>query len=254
MTQAESKALSSDGEESAPPDGDRNMFARLADMGSVAQASVPALYAWAVTVAPVAWARGGGSLARAASIAGVLALGVAIFLERTDRARGARLLSVWGLVVTSAIVWMAAPSLASATRIDAARGISGMLGWGLFAYASAAPTYRRSAARPLFEGKELRARATSPTGDRFYLGGAAIVAIALQILGWYARAEERALLVRLVTLGASLGIVTSAVHVALARHKRGRAASPASRRRATIRALAAMAIVLLVGVVVALLR
>lgn len=251
MSEADTKELT--GTEPAVDADDRNVVARLADMGSVAQASVPALYAWAVTVAPVAWARGGGGFARAASIAGVLALGVAVFFERTDRPRAARLVSVWGLVLTSAIVWMAAPALASANRIDMARGISGMLGWGLFAYASAAPTYRRSAARPLFEG-ELRARAASPKGDRYYLLAAALAAIGLQFLGWYARTDDRALLVRLVTLGASIGIVSSAVHVALARHKRGRAASPKARRVATIRALGAIAVVTLVGIVLTLLR
>lgn len=247
---AEPSALSStDGERVAEP----TIFERLADLGSVAQAAVPGLYAWAVTVAPVAWARGGGFFARAAALLGVAALLGAIALERAERWRTARLLSVWGLVATSAIVWLVGPT-AAASRVDAARGISGMLGWGLFAYASAAPTYRRSPARPLFEGDELRARAGSPAGDRIYLAAAALVAIGLQVVGWYARTEERGLLVRLVTIAAAIGIVTHASQVSLARHKRGRPASSNSRRRAVVSALAAVSLVTALGIVLMLVR
>jgi hypothetical protein len=247
LSDAEPTSAGSDGER------DRGFFARIADMGSVAQASVPGFYAWAVTVAPVAWARGGSALARLVALAGVVALLIAIFFERTHRPRAARLVSVWGLVVASAVVWMLAPA-ATASRIDAARGISGMLGWGLFAYTSAAPTYRRATVRPVFEGSELRARAASPAGDRHYLVAAAIAAIGLQSASWYAHVDERALFVRLVTLGASIAIVSSTASIALARHKRGRAVAASLRRAAVIRALAAVAVAMLVGIGLMLLR
>lgn len=233
---------------------DHNLVARLADVGSVAQASVPGLYAWAVTVAPVAWARGAGPTAKAAAIAGVVALAVAIGFERSDQARRARLVSVWGLVGASALVWLIAPALNGVTRIDAARGISGMLGWGLFAYASSAPTYRRSSARPRFEGRELAARAPSPRGDRYYLAAAALAAAALQVVGWTTAEGERALLVRLVTVGAGIALISQAAQLALARHKRPRAVPTKARRRAVVTALAAVSGVAVLGIVLALLR
>ena len=242
------------------PEPSPGIFARLADLGGVTQASVPGLYAWAVTVAPVALAKESGFLARGAAGLGIVALLVAILLERrapdaeSRDARVARLVSVWGLVAASAIVWLAAPASVQLGRMDAARGISGMLGWGLFADASAAPAYRRSPARPLFEGDELRPRAESPRGDWIYLALASVAAVALQIIGWLERSEERALLVRLVTLAASVAIVSHAADVALARHKRARAAASASRRASVFTALGAVAVVLVVGAVIVLLR
>jgi hypothetical protein len=236
-------------------DAPRGFVTRLADVGSVAQASVPGLYAWAVTVAPVAWSRGAPGFARVFAVFGVLALGAAVVLEGTGRLRPARLLSVWGLSLASAIVWAVAPAATVPGKIDVARGISGMLGWGLFAYACAAPTFRRSPAAPSFdEGDDLRARAASPRGDRFYFGAAALGAIGLQLIGWAPMSPERALLVRLVTIAAAVGLVTQASVITLARHKRGRAASASSRRRAVIRGLAAVGIVSVLGLLVLLIR
>lgn len=233
----------------------RGLFTRLADVGSVAQATVPGLYAWAVTVAPVAWSRGNGVASRTIAVWGVLALLGAVAVEGMGRHRIARLLSVWGLTVSSALVWAIGSSSVAATRLDSARGISGMLGWGLFAYASAAPTFRRSPAPPIFdEGSELRARGSSPRGDRYYLIAAAIAAVALQFIGWGPTTAERSLLVRLVTVGAGIAIITSTSHVTLARHKRGRPASTSARTRAVLFGLGAVGLTAMVGIVLALLR
>lgn len=256
--------MADEGESSGRPpdegDADRGVFARLADLGGVTQASVPGFYAWAVTVAPVAWAKESGLVSRGAAVLAALSLVAAIVLERrapdaeSPDARRARLVSVWGLVGASAVTWLSAPASVHFGRIDAARGISGMLGWGLFAYASAAPAYRRSTARPIFEGDELRPRATSPRFDWIYLALASLAAVALQLIGWFERSEERALLVRLVTLAASVAIVTQSAEVALARHRRERAASAASRRPAVFTALGAVAVVTVIGVVLMLVR
>ncbi len=232
------------------PEAPRSFISRVADIGSVAQASVPAAYAWAVTVAPVAWARGGTTSLRVLALSGLATIGAAILLEGRGRAKAARLVSVWGLVITSALVW----SLAT-PRVDLMRGISGVLGWGLFAYASAAPTFRRSSAEPRFdEADDLRPRATSPSGDRYYVLSAAVCAVALQLVGWGPMVPERALLVRLVTLAASVALVSQMTNVALARHKRGRAAAPSTRRRAVVVALSGVVLVAILGIVVAFVR
>lgn len=239
----------------------RSVIQRFSDIGSVAQASVPGFYAWAVTVAPVAWSRGVGIGPKVFAVAGVVALVAAMVIERSESAHSsngrlgkARLLSVWGLVLTSALAWLLSPTAALSSRVDGLRGVGGMLGWGLFAYASAAPTFRRSPLKPLFDGDDLRARSRYPRGDRAYLIGATIAAVGLEFVGFKAHQEERALLVRLVTLAASIAIVTHASEITLARHERGRRASAASRRRAAFGALAAVLLVAALGVGLAALR
>src|SRR5271168_4263230 len=80
---------------------------RVTDLGSAAQASIPGLYAWAVTVAPVAWSRGAPVFAKVFAILGLLALAIALFLEhrRPGNAPRARAVAVWGLSLTSAFTW-----------------------------------------------------------------------------------------------------------------------------------------------------
>ena len=114
----------------------RWLLDRVASVGASAQAAIPGLYAWAITVAPAAWSRGAPLLAKAAAIVGVLALVTAPFVEAgalvpgdagpggrrpnepatSKRARlvdsvrswtgptWARAWSVWGFVLSSAIV------------------------------------------------------------------------------------------------------------------------------------------------------
>ncbi|MBN9167818.1 MAG: hypothetical protein J0I07_43205, partial [Myxococcales bacterium] len=52
----------------------RKVLERIASIGASAQAAIPGLYAWAITVAPAAWSRGAPLLAKAAAVVGVLAL------------------------------------------------------------------------------------------------------------------------------------------------------------------------------------
>src|SRR6185503_4004543 len=54
----------------------------------------------------------------------------------------ARIWSVWGFVLSSAIVWSLAPAALSSARLDGVRGALGMVGWALFAFASAGPVLR----------------------------------------------------------------------------------------------------------------
>jgi len=115
---------------------------RIVDLGAAAQAAIPGLYAWGVTVAPAAWSRGSPWSAQAAAVLGLLSLGAAPFVERWSPSM-ARVVSVWGLVTTSGLVWVLVPASLAPGRLDPLRGIAGMFGWGLFALATAAPALRR---------------------------------------------------------------------------------------------------------------
>src|SRR5438105_13552690 len=124
-------------------------FELIGALGAGAQASVPGFYAWGVTVAPAVFARGvhwSSSLAlwsaRVLAFAGVASLLLAIVMEPRWRPR-ARYVAVWGLALTSGFAWLLVPATTlGPLRLDFARGTAGMVGWGLFAFACAAPALK----------------------------------------------------------------------------------------------------------------
>ena len=228
-----------------------SLLSRVSALGAVAQASVPGIYAWGVTVAPCAWSRGAPVAAKVAALAGVGALLAGIVLEH-KRALAARATAVWGLLATSAIVWILAPTALAPLHLDAPRGVAGMFGWALFALASAAPAIRPAALRTapdtaprLVEAAPLRPRSPVHRGDAVFIASAIIAAVVLQTIGWQIKAPERALLVRLSTLACALALIGGATAVSLARQERPNArAVPRLRiesaptgRRITLRAL-----------------
>ncbi|MDB4946031.1 MAG: hypothetical protein JWP97_5565 [Labilithrix sp.] len=239
------------GEAAQPRGGDRRGFVlgRLSELGASAQAAIPGLYAWSITVAPTAWARGAPGLARVASIVGIIALVTAPFVEGAGPAAGsadparswrgptwARVWSVWGFVLSSAIVWTLAPGGLSSARLDGVRGVLGVIGWGLFAFASAGPTLRSDpdAAARIVAGTPLRPRSELPGGDGAYLVAGALVALGMQSVGWAITSPERAVLVRLVTVVSGVAVLGGTTSIALARHA---ARTPASRGLRLRRAL-----------------
>src|SRR5215472_10680611 len=187
-------------------------------MGATAQAVVPGVYAWGVTVAPSAWTSGAHSPARLAKIAAIvalLALGVGVPAERRWGER-ARIACLWAFVLACAVTWTAAPRSLSAFRVDAPRGLAGMLAWALFAFASYAPArpghgHPRNAPKPSLNTRPLDA-------DVVYLAIGALLAALLEVVGWATEGAERALLVRFVALAAGLAIIGTAAEIALARH------------------------------------
>lgn len=241
----------------------RSLFVRLSAIGSSAQAAIPGLYAWLITVAPAAWSRGSPVVAKAASLLGVFALVTAPLVEgaggtavepaaETPKgaapARGlaalrtwtgprwARVWSVWGFVLSSAIVWALVPSALSSARFDPVRGALGIVGWGLFAFSSAGPALRPDPASigRIVAGSALKPRSELPRGDGVYIAAGVLLAIAMQGIGWGIVVPERAVLVRLVTVTCGIAVVGATTSIALARHA---TRSPASSRLRLRRAL-----------------
>ena len=257
---------------SAPGRSRRNVvLSRLSELGASAQAAIPGLYAWAITVAPAAWSRGAPVFAKVAAIIGVVALVTAPLVEgaglrRPDAAPAvppdpsgrasmtppppkglaalrtwtgptwARIWSVWGFVLSSAIVWTLAPGALSSARLDGVRGALGVVGWALFAFASAGPSLRAEpeAATRIVAGSALKPRSELPRGDGAYVAAGVVLALAMQGVGWGIPSPERAVLVRLVTVVCGVAVLGATTSIALARHA---TRTPASRRVRLRRAL-----------------
>jgi hypothetical protein len=221
-------------------------------LGSTAQAAVPGLYAWFVTVVPCAWGRGNHFPEKLASILALASLAVAIYLE-PQRPKIARAVSVWGLTSGSIVVWMLSSVQLAPQHFATARALSGMLGWGLFAYASAAPALGPRVGG-VVEAGMLKPRSTVLRGDAYYLAGGIIAALLLQTIGWRVLSPERGLLIRIATLAAGIGVIGAAVSLSLSRRITTRKTSRKNPMKDLLLWGVTIATLLLVGMVYALVR
>ncbi len=250
------------------------VLTRLSELGASAQAAIPGLYAWSITVAPAAWSRGAPLVAKVAAVIGVIALVTAPLVEGAglrvpsppapppdpflDPGAGrpsqapppptgvaalrawtgptwARIWSVWGFVLSSAIVWTLAPGALSSARLDGVRGALGVVGWALFAFASAGPSLRSDpdASARIVAGSSLKPRSELPRGDGAYVAAGVVLALSMQAVGWGVSTPERAVLVRLVTVVCGVAVLGAFTSIALARHApRARASRSMRLRRA----------------------
>jgi len=154
-------------------------------------------------------------LTEVATALGIAALVAGPIVERRWK-EASRLVSGWGLVGSSIAAWSLAPE-AVLGAFDAARGIAGMLGWGLFAFTVAAPARARSFAGLTVTPIEPTPSVTKLDTPVFVLG--LVLAVALEVPGWRVAERDRALLLRVVALAGGIGIVTVAGLVAAAFHR-----------------------------------
>jgi hypothetical protein len=218
-----------------------SLFERWSAKGASAQAGVAGAYAWAVTVAPSAWADRAPALARVAAGLALAALVAGALWERRWEGR-VRLASLWAFVLASALTWSLSPSALAPTHMDTLGGVAGMLGWGLFALASAGPALgsRRETERVIADDP-LEARRRLGRRDAVYVLGGALFGAAFQTVGWDEVSPERALLVRLVAIAAGLAVIGAAAQVAVAPH------APRAKRGWRARAHAAAAALTVLG-------
>ena len=195
--------------------GDGGWLAWWRSRGTTIQALVPGTYAWAVTALPFSRAPGASTVTVGAVGMGLVSLAVGPFLERRWP-DAARIASGWGLVASSVVAWTLAPPAALAT-FDAARGIAGMSGWGLFALALASPA---RFPRVTFPPPVIILPASGATRiDTAVVSLGVAVAVSLQVPGWRVGPPERALLIRLISLAGGLASVTAGCVIAAARYR-----------------------------------
>lgn len=191
----------------------------LPELGPTAQAAVPGLYAWSVTVVPLVFGRGAPTVARGAASLAALVLLLAPVVELV-RPRLARLLTVWGFPAVTALTWLLATPTGSAPPSELPRGLAGMVGWGLFAFAAAAPTPRRDAtSEARFLGvTRVSSRGRPLLADRILLAVGIAMAVGFQLAGWRATTPERSLMIRLVATLAGVAAIDAFTNVALMGH------------------------------------
>lgn len=243
---------------SSAPSPRRTRVSALSSLGPSTQAAVPAAYAWAVTVAPFAWAKGASLPPKLLAVAALLALGAGVVVELLEgsaappRASSAwRTVSAWVFVVACGAVWaIAASPLGPATgaRLDTATGALGTIGWGLFAFSLAGPSLRRSD----HETSAAALAAPAATGragrlDLAYLVVGVVAAGGLQLLGWDVASGPRAALVRLVAVVCGIAVLACATNLAMARHLPRRAAPVRVRFRRALPAVSFLVLALGTG-------
>jgi hypothetical protein len=201
-------------------------------------------------VAPLLWAKGEGlAAAFVAAVAAPIVLLAGSIVEPWLGPR-ARVGVLWGFFIACAAAWAAAPGSLSPAHFDSAREAAGMLGWGLFAFAAAAPPLREQeqSPPPSAESSTLSPHRPLVRGDRIYAAGGLVLALALQLVGIHVVNAERALLVRFVTIAGGIALVGAMTDLALARYAQRLARSPRARLRSVFVPLAVLCILLLVGV------
>jgi hypothetical protein len=203
----------------------------LGRLAIAAPASIPALYAWGVTVAPVVWGRAHVPLlANLAAIAGPLILGVGVLFERRFGGR-IRSLYLWAFTMACALCWASAVSpgdalldrSASEISLDTTYAVAGVLAWGGFALSWAAPPLEAWADEPRAVRGVPAAAEPSPRGALVITTLGITVAVGLQLVSFDAKSAESALLLRLVSVAGGLVAIGAGAKSALVR--------PASRKR-----------------------
>jgi hypothetical protein len=225
--------------------------AGLAKGGPATHATVAGGYAWATTVAPFAWWRESGVTSKVAAAFALVAL-VAGWLGDRRRDPRIRIVTLWTFVLFCALAWSSAPGALAPLRLDAFRGLTGTLAWGLFAFAWAAPALDApDPTRAVADDEPLLPRRTLVGREGYLLLGAGALAVALQAIGWEVPGVERSLLVRFVGIAAGLVVLDAAVDVALARYTRRARATALMRLRTARPWLIALGALALVGVLLA---
>lgn len=221
---------------------------RALELGPIAQPTVAGLFAWAVTVAPAGFAphppRGPGNVAAACSAGvAVVALLAGAVADTAVRRRGGaahavdrlRTLTFFSFVGASLVTWICATDALAPARLGAARGVAGMVGWALYAFAFAAPVVE-PVPTPARLAAGVRSRGRVERGDAVFVALTVAAVFLLQLVGWGVEAPERAILVRVTTLGAGT-LLLGAMGVFLStRHGRSESvgARPRARRRAPL--------------------
>lgn len=240
------------GADPAGPDTPLSRFERGLREGRAMQATLAALAAWTITVAPAAFARGSPWPARMLAIlalpAGTIAPFLAVFHRRVARHIGISL-----FLALAAGSWLLASPAIQPARLDPIRAAIGAVAWGVFAlsWRDRWPSGRQVELDP--DAPMLQARAHLPPLSVPLAGAGALGGLAVLLVAWRVRDPDRALLAQAAAIACSVALSAAAAGVAVFR---GRRQPSASRRltRHAVRPLLLLVTFAVIGAVVMMLR
>ena len=220
--------------------------------GRAAQATLAALAAWTITVAPAAFARGSPWPARVLAVLALPAGAGAPFLA-VFRRRLARHIGISSFLALATLSWLLASPAIQPARLDPVRAAIGAVSWGVFAlsWRDRWPTGRQLDPDP--DAPILQARAHLPPLSVPLAGAGALGGLAVLLVAWRVRDPDRALLAEAAAIACAVALTTAAASVAIFR---GRRLPSASRRltRHAVRPLLLLVTFAVLGAVVMMLR
>ncbi|MFO0550812.1 MAG: hypothetical protein U0271_20630 [Polyangiaceae bacterium] len=208
----------------------------------VVQRALCSAFAWAATIAPVAFSRVGRTPARMLAVLAILSAiaGPAIVPWRKPLGRH---LGISVFLAASLGVWLLTPTALEPTRLDPVLGAIGSFSWIVFALSWGEPWRLRNQGETEENGTTLRARAELPP-FAVPIGALGVAAaLSVVVLAWFVRDHDRSIAAQAAGVGLAVALVSAAATVAVTRGRQ-------RPRGATVPSPAIRAVIVLVGAIV----
>lgn len=212
---------------------------------------VPGIYAWAVTVVPVASDRFARPSVSLTAFLAFVALVVGTFLVKRRPHLG-HALGIWSFVALCLASWLLNLEALQVERLDPLRAGAGTIGWILFALGWGTPwrTGRHPEDDPRAQlHPKLEPRKPPPFRAALSVAFAVFGAIAGLMLAWRSTDPGRALMLHGVALACAVAVVTTSASVGLAQGQKRIAVPP--RQRMTYAFPWLMALIALIVIAIA---
>ena len=235
---------------SPPPSATRDTATSSRRSPERARVLAPGLYAWLLTVIYPAAQPGVPLAARVVAVLAVGALIAGVFLE-SDRPKLGRLLGIHAFVGSSLFTWFLAGPAIAVGNVDPVRSALGVLGWVIYAFGwgrSRGPRVPEDAPNVL-TGAPLVPRARLSKAGAPVVVIAVIAALALEGLAFRVDRSEHALFAHTAATAAALLVLGAGARIALTLGARRELPSAAVRLNAMAPPLAALAVLLGLGLV-----
>lgn len=188
--------------------------------GGIPRASVAAVVAWAITVAPATLARSSPKYSFVVALAALAAgAGGPLYIARKPRL--ARHIGITLFLALSTLVWFLASALLQASRIEPLRASIGVIAWGVFALSwnDRWPSATKDDSDPF--APMLQARQTLPRLAVPLAGVGILAGLGFLFVAFRARETDRALLMHTLAVVCAVALISASATVAISRGKRG---------------------------------
>ncbi len=215
-----------------------------------ARVLAPGLYAWLLTVIVPAAQPAVPFVARLFAIVAVGALTAGVFLE-SERPKLGRWLGIYAFVGFSLLTWCLAGSAIAVGNVDPVRSALGVLGWVIYAFGWGRSRGSRipEDAPNVLSGAPLSPRARLSKAGAPVVALAVVAALVLEGLAFRVDRSEHALFAHAAATACALLVLGVGARIALGLGARRELPSPTTRLNAMAPPLAALAVLLGLGLV-----